>query len=376
MEQRTQSLDEHVADLERRNRLLEEALVQAARVRRQLGDALGELERKRTALATANAHLTALYRIARAVASPVSVEVLLGAVLGEVRDIMSAYGALEIGVFLIDGERMRFAAGHGGEAGFEDAHRDLRVGSCLCGLAASEGRIIVAADCANDPRHMLSYRSTTPHAHLALPLQAAGRMVGVLYAYLPPDTALDAETRRMLETVGGHLGLGIEHAWLYQEQVALSAHDPLTGLANRRALEAALTRDIGTVQRYGGELAVIMMDLDHFKHFNDTRGHQAGDELLVRVAGILRNSLRESDLAVRYGGEEFLVLLHRADAERAREVAERMRATVAAETPVTVSAGVAAFRRDADNGHSLIARADAALYLAKQEGRNRVVVAA
>lgn len=165
----------------------------------------------------------------------------------------------------------------------------------------------------------------------------------------------------------------------------LSVTDPLTGLANRRRLMAELEREVQRSSRLGRRFAVAMLDVDHFKHFNDTYGHQAGDELLKRLARALQDLVREVDTAARYGGEEFLVVLTETPAGAAERVAERMRVRLAEEqfappggaTPVgaTVSIGLAEFPADGASPEALIAAADQALYRAKAGGRNRVILA-
>lgn len=159
---------------------------------------------------------------------------------------------------------------------------------------------------------------------------------------------------------------------LYEEAKVWSLHDPLTGLANRRLLEVQMEKYLEAVKRYGEPLSVIMLDIDCFKQFNDTRGHVEGDKLLVKLAGILTGTLRGVDSVFRYGGEEFLVLLPRTNAANALVVAEKLRKAVEAGTGVTISMGVSSCGRPHDPG--LIDRADQALYLAKQNGRNRVEV--
>lgn len=158
--------------------------------------------------------------------------------------------------------------------------------------------------------------------------------------------------------------------------------DALTGIANRRAMNEQLSVLCLRAARYGEELAIVLLDLDGFKAYNDAAGHLAGDDVLRRVAGALRGSLRESDTIFRYGGEEFLALLPAQDTDTAAIVAERLRSAVRALEvahpaggAVTISAGVAAL----DHGESardLLCRADEALYAAKQAGRDQVLVAA
>lgn len=162
------------------------------------------------------------------------------------------------------------------------------------------------------------------------------------------------------------------------EVTELSLTDPLTRLGNRRRLEVALDQETARADRYGGELSMILVDLDHFKAINDTWGHPAGDAVLSAFADILREELRRTDVAARYGGEEFCVLMPETPLAAAAGCAERIRLALAARTippldqPVTASFGVAA-RRPSEFPASLLQRADEALYAAKEGGRDCVV---
>jgi diguanylate cyclase (GGDEF)-like protein len=166
-----------------------------------------------------------------------------------------------------------------------------------------------------------------------------------------------------------------------QELEHLSITDGLTGLHNRRHLMTTLTHEAARASRMQRCFAALMLDVDGFKRLNDRYGHLAGDEVLARMAGTIRQAIRGVDYAARYGGEEFVVLLPEADAEEAREAAERIRervergVLVGGDQPVTVSIGVAVYPANGDTPESVLARADAALYEAKQQGRNRVAVA-
>ncbi len=157
----------------------------------------------------------------------------------------------------------------------------------------------------------------------------------------------------------------------------LSRQDPLTGLANRRRLDTALALEAERSRRYGSHLSVVMIDIDHFKSVNDSFGHVVGDKVLQSVAQIAQRSLRVTDLAGRYGGEEFLVILPNTAAHDARVMAERLRTEIEGAPfdfrpePITASLGVAAWQAG-DDTVSLINRADGALYEAKRAGRNRV----
>ncbi|TMH16604.1 MAG: GGDEF domain-containing protein, partial [Betaproteobacteria bacterium] len=151
---------------------------------------------------------------------------------------------------------------------------------------------------------------------------------------------------------------------------------------NRHYVEEWFGLELRRAQRHGRPLAAIMLDIDHFKRFNDSFGHEAGDLVLRELAGVLRRFARESDVACRYGGEEFLVLLPECPFDAALPRAERLREEIAKlelrydDQPlglVSVSLGVAAFPDHAKESEELLRRADEALYLAKQTGRNRVV---
>lgn len=168
---------------------------------------------------------------------------------------------------------------------------------------------------------------------------------------------------------------------------AMAATDPLTGLANRRAFGAAMARSFAEARRFRQNLACIMIDMDGFKGFNDTFGHQRGDELLQAVAEVLRTCCRQSDVAGRFGGDEFVILLPQADERTACQVAHRIQETFRVDlarltrgtheaAPVTMSMGLACLARPdlRDDPEELVALADRALYRAKEAGKNRLVI--
>jgi diguanylate cyclase (GGDEF)-like protein len=161
-----------------------------------------------------------------------------------------------------------------------------------------------------------------------------------------------------------------------EELERLSVTDQLTGLYNRRRMLEVLENEVHRSRRLEHRFSVLMMDVDHFKKFNDSFGHQAGDRVLAGLAEVLRETTREIDTPARYGGEEFLVVLPEAGVDAAVEVAERIRTTLSARIfegrRVTLSVGVAEFPTHGDDGERLVAAADDALYRAKEEGRNRV----
>ena len=163
--------------------------------------------------------------------------------------------------------------------------------------------------------------------------------------------------------------------------VQRSFTDRLTGLFNYDFLQAQVRYEIDRVRRYGGSCTILVLDLDHFKRFNDTHGHQAGNLLLRALSDTIRAEKRDSDFAARFGGEEFVVLVP-GDAPDAVRLAERLRTAVSelelpqlgADGRVTVSIGVASFPEQATNAAELFERADQALYVAKGSGRDRTIV--
>jgi diguanylate cyclase (GGDEF)-like protein len=167
---------------------------------------------------------------------------------------------------------------------------------------------------------------------------------------------------------------------LNQELERISVTDKLTGLFNRVKLDQVLSTELARAQRSGACCSVLLLDIDHFKQVNDTHGHQAGDQVLQRIARILETGTRKTDIAGRWGGEEFLLVCPDTDIEGARRLGETLRLAVAQQVfpgvgSKTLSVGVANFR-PGDEVKDVVARADAALYAAKHAGRNRVEVAA
>jgi diguanylate cyclase (GGDEF)-like protein len=164
----------------------------------------------------------------------------------------------------------------------------------------------------------------------------------------------------------------IERRRMLKAAAAIALTDPLTGLANRRAWEDELRREVARARRTSHRLALVMLDLDHFKQLNDTRGHQAGDTVLAEAAASWRSTVRTTDFLARYGGDEFAMLLPDCPAEYGETVLERIRTAIPADC--SCSAGIA-YWDGRETAEKLLSRADAALYEAKRAGRNTSVTA-
>ncbi len=151
----------------------------------------------------------------------------------------------------------------------------------------------------------------------------------------------------------------------------LAVLDGLTGLYNRRYFKELMNLEFSRVKRNASSFSVLMIDVDNFKNYNDTKGHPAGDELLKKAAQVFKNCVREVDLVCRYGGEEFIIMLSQTDKKGAQIVAERLRVQISLYLPATISIGVSTFPEDAQDNQLLIEKADVALYKAKQTGKNK-----
>jgi diguanylate cyclase (GGDEF)-like protein len=215
---------------------------------------------------------------------------------------------------------------------------------------------------------------------IELPLQAGPISFGSLILFA--DSFTD-EDRMTATSLASHAVVALDNARLHRIVERQALVDGLTGLANRRQCEDALSSELARVERFGGSLAVVLADLDSFKDVNDRYGHPAGDAVLREFADLLQDSLRDIDLASRWGGEEFLLVLPGTDLAGGAQVAERIRVALAGRIllsvdgtpiPVTASFGVAA-APPATTASELFAAADAALYDAKRAGKNRVQTA-
>jgi diguanylate cyclase (GGDEF)-like protein len=192
------------------------------------------------------------------------------------------------------------------------------------------------------------------------------------------------DRQQLIRTVASSLGLALANLRLRDKLRQQSIRDLLTGLFNRRYLEETIAREIHRVDRNQHPLGVIMIDVDHFKRFNDTHGHEAGDIVLREMGVFLRSQVRGEDIPCRYGGEEFVLILPDAPLEVTKLRAEKLRAgiqqlnLVFKDQPlgsISVSLGVAVYPEHGSTADAVIRAADAALYRAKRAGRNRVAVA-
>lgn len=223
--------------------------------------------------------------------------------------------------------------------------------------------------------------------YVCAPMMAQGETLGLLFLQAHPvaggTAALSEAKQQLAAAVAEQIALALSNLILRETLRQQSVRDPLTKLYNRRFLEESLDRELARLERKNLPLSLIMIDIDHFKTFNDTFGHDAGDAVLRDLGGILQRNIRTSDIACRFGGEEFTVVLPEANVEIGRQRGETLREAMRGLQlvyggkplgPVTLSMGVACFPEHGRQREQLLQAADAALYEAKNAGRNRVVV--
>lgn len=227
------------------------------------------------------------------------------------------------------------------------------------------------------------FESTPKGGYLCLPLIGHVGIIGMLVLTAASGSTINDNHKQLAATLSEIIKLFLANIQLRESLRDLSIHDPLTGLFNRRYLDDTLTRELAQAKRTHNTLCVAMMDLDYFKNFNDTYGHEAGDLLLKYIGKLLRENFRGSDLACRYGGEEFLIVFINSDTagavKRLEYICDKIRNTCLPFKDIilselTVSVGIAQAPTDGDTPEDIISMADEALYTAKEKGRDRIEI--
>ena len=248
-------------------------------------------------------------------------------------------------------------------------------------LRTGHPHLVIAGDSTAPCRHAEGVKNT----YLCVPILAQGEALGVVHFQATDELPQLADSELSFKTTfAEQVGLSLANIRLREALRAQSVKDPLTGLYNRRYLQEMLEREIRRAARAEQPLGILMLDLDHFKKFNDTYGHEAGDTILREVGAFLTKSIRVEDCVCRFGGEEFVIVLPTASAEASRARAERIRSKLRELTvlhqglsvgKITISVGVAELPANGTSAAELLAAADAALYCAKHAGRDQVMVA-
>ena len=340
-------------------------------------DLLRELKRTVDELAMFN-------QIGKALTSSLDIGEVMHLILAKVAELLKPRNW---SVLLCDpkGGELTFKAALG--AGAERlANLRIAPGEGIAGWVAQNNQPLLVADVADDARFAPRFDAesqTHTRSILACPLTAKGTVLGVIELVNGNgDPAFSQEDLRILCTVAEFAAIALENAQNFQKVQELTVLDDHTGLFNSRHLRRTLEQEAVRAVRFGHPVSLIFLDLDKFKSVNDQHGHQAGSHLLLEVGTLLKRVLRSTDVPVRYGGDEFVVLLPETSKDQALDCARRLREEIRlrgflAEMkfgPVRLSAsfGVATFPDDAKSPDELLARADEAMYRVKNEGRDGV----
>jgi diguanylate cyclase (GGDEF)-like protein len=348
---------------------------QYAAANRDLLAAMSNLDFRLMDLDQAHKKLAALYRITsvgqRTADENEVLEEIVAGITGEL-------GYASAAVLLLDEERRELVVK--ASRGYPPNVR-LAYGRGITWHAAIAREMVYVPDVTKDPRYIPAIGNGA--SELAVPLIYADKVIGVLDVETTAERPLQPYDRDLIGSLAGQVALSITHAKHVASVEFQAITDGLTGLYNYRFFLNLLDHEFKRAIRYSRPLSLLLIDIDHFKRYNDNNGHSLGNKVLRQVAEIMRNVSRDVDFTVRYGGEEFVVLLPETELQEAAVFAERLRSVIAAQPfagcekqpgkAITVSIGVAGYPYDARSESELIEHADTALYLAKRTTRNCVV---
>lgn len=317
--------------------------------------------------------VSSLYEITKVINSGEDLEYVLRFVSREIVSILQAETA---SVMLLDesGKELLSRASFG-LTEEEERYIVFKVGEGVAGWVVENGQPARIPNVREDRRFKVSEHQTNVISSLlSVPLKIHNTVIGVITATHSRTDVFDIQDETILTLLGNSIVLDIENARLYR----LSITDALTKAYNRQFLYNRLPEEMARAVRYKSPLSIVLFDIDFFKMFNDTYGHNAGDYILKELVSVVKGHIRVSDLLIRYGGEEFLILAPQSNLEETYNMAERVRQEVEKtrflfedrNLNITISLGVA-IAREGLSAEDLIRSADKALYMAKQRGRNR-----
>lgn len=326
-----------------------------------------------------NAHLLLLNEIGRSLSANLDMEQLFETMYTEVSKVMST-DAFFVALYDARTEQVDFRClydrgqrypGTVAEINSGPTSRAIRSGKPV--LWNIDSRHIPGANFLGEPGRFVQ-------SVLVVPMKTGQRVIGAVSSQSYSANAYADEHVQLLETVASQAAVLLANVRLYERTRELSLTDSMTGLANARRFYQELEQTLNAAREQEGRVSLLMVDSDSLKQINDRYGHPAGDQHIVTLAAIIRGQIRASDLAARYAGDEFMVVLPGADRDAAHIIAERIREAVAQHyldteggtVAATVSIGVAVYPDDADTSEALFKAADEAMYQAKHGGRNRV----
>ncbi len=323
--------------------------------------------------------MTTLQSISHAVASSLELDEILSNVIRLLKD---SFGYTYISIYLLEQDVLYL----GTELGYPDNMliHEIPITTGVIGRTARSKETQFVPNVSSDPDFIRA--SYEVKSEIAVPLLKDDKVLGVLNVEAKKDVPLDENDVNLLNALAGSVAVAIDNAHLHAEVKLMALTDVVSGLANRRAFDEILETEIARANRYNQFISLIIIDLDSFKEYNDKWGHPAGDVRLREIADLLRDNVREPDMAARYGGEEFAIILPNTSKIGALKLAERLRQSAQENAPdmndydsaisgYTISLGVATFPDDATSLEELLLMADNAELTAKRLGKNQVYVA-
>jgi len=347
-----------------------------------LEDKNREIEKFNRELSLHNKELSVLLQITQEMSTTLDLNSLIGKILNALKDLLNC----QIVILLMYNPGSEILEVNQTLGIDTDALADVtfKLSEGISGESARTKKTTYVPDLKIDKRY-LSYKKTLTvfGSMLSIPLISHNKLCGVLNLHKDKIQSFSDDEIKLSEAVASQAAIAIENAKLYQFATELSITDELTGLSNRRHFHDILNREFTLTQRYTSSLSLIMIDIDHFKKYNDYHGHLQGDVVLKKVANSLLHNTRGIDLTCRFGGEEFIILLPKTTAMGAIIAAEKLRSVIEAESfageeksqpggRLTLSLGVSSYPDDTSDINNLLELADQALYKAKNQGRNRV----
>ncbi len=323
--------------------------------------------------------LSVSFTIAQSLISTLDLDDVLNRILDVIR---SNFGYENCAILLVDKKTnelyVRASSGYP-EYVVKNIRLSINKREGITAYVAATGKPYYASDVSKTPFYVMVKKTIKSEA--AVPLIVRGSVIGVLDIESEKLNAFTDKDMRMFSVFASQAAIAIENARLYNETKELSLTDSLTKIANRRHFDLILENELKRGRGYARYVSLAMIDIDHFKNFNDKYGHQAGDQLLVSIASKLKSTVRDTDLVARYGGEEFVIIFPETANNAAMKVCERVRTAIEnnyitfkkyGKIGTTVSIGLATYPQSAQTAQELIQKADLALYRAKKLGRNRV----
>ena len=341
---------------------------------------ISEMKRAEAQILEYTKQLEALFNIGVAASRTLDIGELLDSVLDKLLNVMELKAG---GIFLFDQQTngLVLKAYRGASKRFVKKVEQMVLSEGFSALVAISGKPLLIPDVESDSRlRRIGIKSEGIQSFAAVPIMAKEQILGVMAVGGHSARQFPPSATYLLSTIASQIGMAIDNARLYERALQLAFTDSLTGLYNRRYLLDQLDRELARANRNQSSLSLVMMDVDGLKAINDRFGHNEGDVVLKELGSILKINTRASDIAARWGGDEFVLLTSDTDSKGAHRIGERIRSQVercrpiisGKETPISISVGIASYPENASGVTELLKRADEAMYNAKGLGKNQV----